>query len=105
MYILSSVVFCLQDIFSLQDIFPLQFIFPLQYVSCLQDISCLQYIFCLQDVSGLQDIYCFYFQFFRLLAGEELCLGMGRDSEENSIGGVKSGGRQALHFTVQLISS
>merc|ERR1719154_42641 len=40
----------------------------------------------------------------RLLAGEELCLGMGRESEENTIGGVTSGARQALHFTVQLIS-
>ena len=36
----------------------------------------------------------------RLSAGEELCLGMGRDSEDNSIGGVRSGGREALHFTV-----
>ena len=41
----------------------------------------------------------------RLAAGEELCLGMGRDKDENSIGGVKSGGREALHFTVQLIST
>jgi len=43
--------------------------------------------------------------FIRLKAGEELCLGMGRDSDDNTIAGVTRGNGEALHFTVQLISA
>ena len=36
-----------------------------------------------------------------LLAGEALCLGSGRNSQENSIAGLTSQPEQAVHFTVQ----
>ena len=39
-----------------------------------------------------------------LEAGDQLVVGQGRDSSHNSIGGIRSGARHTLHFTVQLLS-